>query len=219
MYKYLSGILFFLIVSTTSFAQNKPFWNEILEFRKKDSLQMPPSGGVVFVGSSSFRMWKDAEKQFSAYKVINRGFGGSNLVQANMYIKELVIQYKPAQVVIYSGENDIAEGASALETASRFATFFTNIRNQLPESNIVFVSIKSSPSRLKHKQTFDHANLLIKDFLKYYTNTTFIDIDTKMKTRDGQLRPELFLQDMLHMKPEGYEIWTKAITPYLLKNK
>ncbi|MEJ7560631.1 MAG: GDSL-type esterase/lipase family protein [Pedobacter sp.] len=217
--KLFRTIVLGLIVFTTTgaLAQNKPFWNEIQDFKKQDSTKMPAAGGIVFVGSSSLRMWKNLESFYQSYKAINRGFGGSNLQQANMYINELVFPYKPRQVVIYSGENDIAEGTSAIETLNRLATFFSNIRNRLPEANIVFISIKESPSRAKFSDATVHANRLIKEYLLNYRNTKYIDVNSKMKTADGKLRPELFLKDMLHMQPAGYEIWIKEITPHLLK--
>ncbi|WP_316746653.1 GDSL-type esterase/lipase family protein [Pedobacter gandavensis] len=211
-----------LFLLTLSFhlatAQQKPaFWKEIQEFKQQDSLAMPAKNGILFVGSSSFEKWKDLETVFKAYGAINRGFGGSTLAQANYYVADLVFPYEPRQVVIYSGENDIAmDGKSALETMNRFAAFFTNIRNKFPNVPVLYVSIKNSPSRTKFSAANEHTNLLIKDYLKHYPNTNFVDVNRKM-LRHKALRPELFLEDQLHMKPEGYEIWIKEITPYLIK--
>ncbi len=199
-------------------AQNKPeFWNEIQDFKKQDSLNGIKKGGILFVGSSSLRMWKELENVFKPYNAINRGFGGSTLAQADFYIKDLVYPYQARQIVIYSGENDIASGASALETLNRFATFFTNIRNHQPDVPVIYVSIKQSPSRVKFSSTILHANTLIKEYLGHYKATKYVDVDTPMQGAKGALRPELFLPDMLHMKKEGYDIWVKQITPYLIK--
>ncbi len=206
-------------LSTISLAQQKPaFWSDIQKFKAKDSVNAPAKGGILFVGSSSFTMWTDLEQVFKSYGAINRGFGGSNLVQANYYAKDIVFPYAARQIVIYSGENDIADGASAVEVLNRFATFFTNIRNQQPDVPVVYISIKQSPSRAKYGATFVHANALIKEFLNHYEATRFSDVDSKMHAADGKPRPELFKEDMLHMKPAGYQIWIKELAPYLLKN-
>lgn len=206
-------------LSTLGFAQQKPaFWQDIQKFKAKDSVNAPAKGGILFIGSSSFTMWTDLEQVFKSYGAINRGFGGSNLVQANYYAKDIIFPYAARQIVIYSGENDIADGASAVEVLNRFATFFTNIRNQQPGVPVIYISIKQSPSREKHGATFVHANVLIKEYLGHYNATRFIDVDSKMHTADGKLRPELFREDMLHMKPAGYQIWIKELTPYLMKN-
>ena len=209
--------MFFLTICTGAVAQNKPFWHEIQQFKKRDSVSMPAKNGIVFVGSSSLRMWKDLETTYKKYNAINRGFGGSDLASANLYVNELVIVHKPRQVVIYSGENDIANGVSADKTFERFTAFFGNIRKALPKTNITFVSIKYSPSRAKFSDTITKTNGLIKSYLAKRKNTGYIDITSKMLSSSGEMRPELFQSDMLHMKPEGYAIWTKEITPYLKK--
>ena len=220
MIKRYSFLLLFitLLTSEITFAQKKPaFWDDIQTFKRKDSVAMPAPNGILFVGSSSFTKWKDLELVFKEYKAINRGFGGSTLKQADYYIDQLVYPYQPRQVVIYSGENDIAtDQVSAVETLNRFATFFTHIRNKYPEAAVLYISMKNSPSRTKYAETINHANTLIKDYLTNYTNTNFVDVNKKMLHK-GQLRPELFLQDMLHMKQAGYDIWIKEITPYLIK--
>ncbi|WP_354332861.1 GDSL-type esterase/lipase family protein [Pedobacter sp. CG_S7] len=207
-----------VVISGKSIAQEKPiFWNDIQKFKHKDSLAMPTKAGILFVGSSSFTNWKDLESVFKDYKAINRGFGGSTLSQANYYISDLVFPYQPRQIVIYSGENDIAsDNISSLETLNRFATFFTNIRNKLPQVAILYVSIKNSPSRTKYAETITHTNTLIKNYLANYSNTNFVDVNSKM-LKNKQLRPELFLEDMLHLNADGYAIWIKEITPYLIK--
>lgn len=212
-------LLFTVLTSSISLAQDKPaFWKDIQKFKQADSIAMPPKNGIVFVGSSSFTNWKALETVFKDYKAINRGFGGSTLEQANYYIADLVYPYEPRQVVIYSGENDIAsDHTSALETLNRFATFFTNIRNKYPRAAVLYISIKNSPSRTRYAETMTHTNLLIKNYLAHYNNTHFVDVNSKMLDKNKQLRPELFLEDMLHLNPAGYAIWIKEITPYLIK--
>lgn len=218
-HKFLSPLFFilFLIASVPSFAQNKPFWNEIRQFQRQDSIAMPPKNGIVFTGSSSIRMWHDLEAVYKDYHVINRGFGGSVISQANDYIDELVLKYKPRQVVIYSGENDIASGATAEQTLANFSIFFGNIREHLPKTAIAYISMKLSPSRKKFSDEVIKANGLIKDYIAKQKNAVYIDIAAKMLDSNGEMRPELFQSDMLHMKPAGYEIWIKEITPYLKK--
>ncbi|WP_276090736.1 GDSL-type esterase/lipase family protein [Pedobacter sp. JY14-1] len=215
----LFRIFFVALVSLSApaFAQTKPFWNEIQQFRKKDSVAMPAPGGIVFTGSSSIRMWGDLETVYKDYNVINRGFGGSVIPQANEYLEDLVLKYKPRQVVIYSGENDIASGISAEQTSENFKILFSNIRNHLPKTAIAYVSMKLSPSREKFSSEVLKANGLIRDYLSKQKNAAYIDITSKMLDSNGKMRPELFREDMLHMRPAGYEIWVKAITPYLKK--
>lgn len=215
---YLFTALTFLITGFTYAQDARPFWNEIQQFQHKDSLNMPPKHGIVFLGSSSIRKWVNAEKNFKDYQVINRGFGGSTLAQASDYLDYLVFPYEPRQVVIYSGENDIAtDNVDAETTFQRCKTLITKIRERLPKVPIVFLSIKQSPSRVQFTDVVLQANNLIKAYISELPNARYLDVNAKMLNAQGGLRPELFEEDMLHMKPEGYAIWERELTPYLIK--
>ena len=179
---------------------------------------MPATHGIVFLGSSSIRKWTDAETTFKSYNVINRGFGGSTLAQAADYVNQLVFPYQPRQVVIYSGENDIAvDKISAEETLSRLQKLVTNIRTGMPNVPIVFMSIKQSPSRVEFTDVVLTANKLIKKYLKSINHAVYLDVNAKMLDSKGTTRPELFESDMLHLKPAGYAIWETALKPLLIK--
>jgi lysophospholipase L1-like esterase len=201
------------------FAQKKhAFYDEIEAFKKLDKAHPPVKNGILFIGSSSLRKWTELEKTFAAYQAINRGFGGSTLTDAIFYVNDLIDPYQPRQVVIYSGENDIAEGNVSAETVlNRFETLFNLIRQKLPLVPIAFISIKPSPSRAKFQPIVDEANHLIKKFLRQQRKTAFINVYKKMLDKKKQMRPELFVEDQLHMNEQGYAIWTKAIKPYLIK--
>lgn len=215
---FLFTAVSFLITGHTLAQDSRPFWNEIQEFQHRDSLNMPAKHGIVFLGSSSVRKWVNAEKNFKAYQVINRGFGGSTLAQASDYVDYLVFPYEPRQVVIYSGENDIAmDKVDAAETFQRCKTLITKIRDRLPNVSIVYLSIKQSPSRVQFTDVVLQANNLIKAYIDELPNAKYVDVNAKMLNEQGGLRPELFEDDMLHMKPEGYAIWEKELTPYLIK--
>lgn len=214
---FLFAICVAIVFTSCSQDSDKPFYNEIQEFKKADKQTPPPENAILFVGSSSFAMWKDVQDYFPGYPIINRGFGGSGLNDAIEYEDDIIAPYNPKQVVIYSGENDIAGNITANDVVQRFTTLFNMIRRDLPDVNIVYISIKPSPSRQKFMPVMESANARIKKFLGGQKNTAFVDIYTKMLDASGSPRPELFLDDMLHMKPAGYEIWKEAITPHLIK--
>ncbi|MEJ7779980.1 MAG: GDSL-type esterase/lipase family protein [Daejeonella sp.] len=212
-------IILLQLVGFDSIAQqNLPFYDEIEAFKKEDILNPPPKGKIVFVGSSSFRGWNNIESYFPGYTIINRGFGGSSLPDAIRYAKDIVIPYQPKQVVIYCGENDFtAEGVTAEIVFDRFTTLFEMIRNDLPKTHVLFVSIKPSPSRLKYMPEMVKANELIRRYLKNYRRTGYVDVYSKMLLEDGTPMPDIFKADKLHMTEAGYRIWQKAIEPYLKK--
>lgn len=197
-----------------------PFWDEIQAFKQQDAAQMPPRQAVLFVGSSSFRMWQNMQKMFPEQQIINRGFGGSNLLDLQYYLADIVFPYDPKQIVIYSGENDIAsDTVSAQDVLQRFDEVFTSIRQKLPEVPITFVSIKPSPSRRKYMPVMEEANALIKTYLKQKPQTSYVDVYHPMLTEDGRPRADIFIADSLHMNQNGYRIWQKAIEPHLTITK
>ncbi|TKC00145.1 GDSL-type esterase/lipase family protein [Pedobacter cryophilus] len=216
----LKNLLFLIafLCSTLAFAQQRPpFYQEIEAFKKADSVRMPVKNGILFVGSSSFTMWKDLEKTYQKYQAINRGFGGSNLANAIYYADDIIFPYQPRQIVIYSGENDIAEGATPDVTFDRFKLLFSLIRKKMPNVAISFISIKPSLSREKFMPQMLYANELIKTYLQTQTNVSFIDVYHLMLQENGKPMSDIFIKDNLHMNQKGYDIWTKTITPYLIQ--
>lgn len=218
-----SGKIFFsfflLILSQQIRAQEPAFYKDIQEFKKKDSISHPPAGAILFIGSSSFTLWKDVQTRFPEYTIVNRAFGGSSLHHLSYYIKDIVYPYAPKQVVIYCGENDLAASdiVSSETVAARFITLFYEIRDKYPGLPIAFVSMKPSPSREKLMKKMVEGNKAIEAFLKKQEQADYIDVYTPMLNKSGKPRPELFVEDMLHMNSQGYDIWQKAILPYLKK--
>lgn len=213
-------LLLSLFIFNKSFAQNyPPFYKDIEAFKKQDLVAPPQKGSILFVGSSSFTMWKDVQKDFPAYKIINRGFGGSSLTDVIRYAPTIIYLYQPKQVVIYCGENDFVSStnANADTVYTRFSQLFGMIRKEVPKAHILFVSIKPSPSRAKYMPEMQRANAMIQSFLKKQAKTGYVDVYNKMLLADGSPMPDIFLNDKLHMNRSGYEIWKQAILPYLRK--
>ncbi len=214
--------LFFLalviLVIPASLAQ--PYAKEIADFKKQDSLSFPESGQILFVGSSSFTLWKDVQQYFPQYPIINRGFGGSTLPDVTRYEADIIFPYKPKQIVIYCGENDIANDSTVTGAVvfERFKKLYDDIRLNLGKVPIVYVSMKPSPSRwhLREKQT--DGNERIRKFLrKKKRRAVFVDVWPGMLGADGKPREELYIADKLHMNAQGYIIWQKLLEPLLLK--
>lgn len=216
MTRILFFILFVLFFRVN--AQQKPaFWQEIQTFRKQDSIYPPVQNTILFLGSSSFTKWTDISNYFPGKVIINRGFGGSRLVDLNYYSDILLRSYLPKQVVVYCGENDLAadDQPSPVIVLQRFKEFYKNVRAIYPYINISYVSIKYSPSRKHLWKKIASTNSLIKKYLDKKKNAAFVDITRSMALPNKIVDNRLFLEDSLHMNSHGYQLWAKAITPYL----
>lgn len=186
----------------------------IKAFEVQDQKTPPPLAANVFVGSSSIRMWK-LDASFPSHPCLNRGFGGSQMSDSVKYAERIVIPYKPRVVVVYAGDNDLNAGKTPEVVFADYCAFRDKIHAALPETKIVFVSIKPSSSRWKLHEKALEANRLIREEIAQGRNQIFIDVWTPMLGEDGMPRPELFLKDNLHLNESGYEIWNKLVEPHL----
>jgi len=219
----------FLLISTlflgiiSSHAQTTtaiPFQDEIDVFVKNDSIQMPAANSILFVGSSSFNYWKDIRNYFPGYPIINRGFGGSSLTDIIHFNKETILKYKPKQIYIYCGENDIAASDTITPQIvfERFKTLYSIIRTHLGNKvPVMYVSIKPSVARWAMEEKFVAANTLIRNFLNMQKHTQFLDVHSAMLDSNGEVFKDIFIADKLHMNAKGYAIWQKIIAPTLVK--
>ncbi|MBA3598306.1 MAG: GDSL family lipase [Methylibium sp.] len=194
-----------------------PRWQASLDaFAAADELRAPKPGGVVFVGSSSIRLWDGLETQFSQLPVIvKRGFGGSRMLDCTQYLERLVLPYKPRLVVVYAGDNDLAEGRSPEDVLASFRGFVEGVQRQLPQTRIAYLSIKPSPLREALLPKMRATNALIERYSQSRPLLDFIDIYTPMLQADGRPRPELFAADALHLNEAGYALWQEVIASHL----
>lgn len=208
-----------LISALTVQAQDKPpFWNDVQTIKAYDQIYAPPEHPILFIGSSSIRLWVDFAKTFKDYPVLNRGIGGAVTKDINRYVEDLVFPYQPKQLVIYVGENDLLTAPDAETVFEDFKALYLHLRTKLAVTPLVYIAIKGSPSRAKYQEKALKANQLIKGYLKGEANTVFVDVYQPMLDKKGQMQPVLFKKDMLHMNAKGYQIWNKLLIPYLLKD-
>jgi lysophospholipase L1-like esterase len=184
-------------------------------FAAADSQRAPPPGGVLFVGSSSIRLW-DLEADFADLPVvIKRGLGGSKLSDCVHYLDRLVIRYRPRLVLVYAGDNDLAEGKTPSDVLRQFEAFVQGVQSALPETRIAFISIKPSPARVALLPEIRRANALVEQFAAAHPGIAYIDVYTPMLAADGSPRGELFRPDALHLNSNGYALWKSVISHYV----
>src|ERR1700730_10518048 len=138
--KFTRLFLFILLFISGEVKSQQPFWDDIQKFKKQDSINPPPQQAILFVGSSSFTKWTDVQTYFPKYPIINRGFGGSALVDVIRYANDIIFPYNPKQIVIYCGENDLASSdtVTAQLVFRRFKQLFDMIRSKMTGDNIVY---------------------------------------------------------------------------------
>jgi len=191
------------------------FESEIQKFEENDRQSPPAKDSILFVGSSSIRFWKDLDKDFPSTKVINRGFGGSQIEDSTYFADRIVIPYNPRMIVLYAGDNDLAAGKTPEKVFADYKDFVGKVRQQLPKVPIAYISIKPSLARWQLTDQIKATNTLIRSYASHNKNLVFIDVFPAMLGADGRPRPELYVKDGLHMTPEGYAVWKAIVAPYL----
>lgn len=180
-----------------------------------DASHPPAPGGVVFVGSSSIVKWTTLAADFPDHAVVNRGFGGSELADSVYYADRIVLPYRPRTVVVYAGENDIADGKTPERVRADFVAFERLVHGALPHTRIIYIGLKPSPSRWQFRAAMERTNQLVRAACAAAPRCTFVDVWSRMLDAHGQPRRDLFQPDMLHMNPAGYAIWRGLVSPLL----
>jgi len=202
------------------FAQDKDrvperFEKDIKAFEKADQANPPPADGVLFIGSSSIRMWKTLAEDFPGTTVINRGFGGSEISDQLHFFDRIVPVYKPRKIVMFCGENDVWHGKSPEQVYVDFRTFVARASEAMPGVPIGYIELKPSPARSKKWAAYQKCNGLIRAFCNDQPLLRYFDVSVDMLDDKGVPREELFVKDRLHMTPAGYKLWTERVRPWV----
>lgn len=220
-----------LLVATTAFSETKPVqapksaaaqagskWEkEIAAYEAKDKENPPKKGGIVFVGSSSIRLWKTLEEDFPNHNVINRGFGGSEVADSVEFADRIITPYEPRLVVLYAGGNDINAKKTPDQVVANFKAFVAKVRAKLPDTEIAYISVAGNPKRWAQVEQVKEVNRRIEEITKQEKNMKFINVFPAMMQEDGTPKPDIFVADNLHMNPKGYAIWKEVVLPFLGK--
>lgn len=188
---------------------------DIQAFEAADKKSPPPPGAVLFIGASTIRLWKTLAQDFPEHKVINRGFGGSQIADSAYYADRIVIPYKPRLIVLRAGGNDINAGKTPEQVFEDFKAFVEKVHAKLPGTRIAFISNNPSPARWSQVEKQKKANQLIKDYIASHKDLDYIDVFDAMLGADNKPREELFVKDGLHCSPKGYKLWTSIVRPHL----
>lgn len=221
-YRSVCLVLVILFSTLLVQAQNTPiadppparFQSEIERFRDWDAKNSFPDSAVLFVGSSSIRMWK-THLAFPRYPVINRGFGGAHISDVLFYYQDVIGKYRPRLIVLYAGDNDIAAGKAVEQVWKDFLKLEGRVRRDLPQTAVIFISIKPSLSRLTAWEKMNRVNERVRDFCDNHLRRFYLDVATPMLNAAGQPAGELFIEDGLHLNRNGYALWQSLLEALL----
>lgn len=193
------------------------FEKDIRAFEAVDRYNMPKSGGLVAVGSSSIRNWFTINHDLNHKNIIRRGFGGSKTDDVLFYLDRIVLPYSPTKIIYYAGENDIYRETPLNKTVSSAKQFIEKVHNKLPDTKIYIVSIKATVQKIKLLDKVKELNREYKALSDKYGFVEYIDVHSKMFDSKGELMKDIFQSDNSHINQKGYQIWSKEINRVINK--
>jgi len=188
---------------------------EITTFEQTDRTNPPAKGGVLFIGSSTIRMWDTLEKDFPNHHVINRGFGGSEIMDSTFFAERIIFPYEPKMIFLRAGGNDIHAGKSPEEVFANFKAFADKIHAKLPKTQIVYISQCPTPARWPERDAYKTLNTLVQQYLSKKPYLKYLELYEMTITTDGQPRTEIFIADKQHFNAEGYKLLADRVRPLM----
>lgn len=222
--KYFSFVITLLIaagIAENSSSQDVKYpdperYSRVIQrFEDWDSKNSYPQNSVLFVGSSSVRRWPTANAFGQEFPVLNRGFGGSYMADSVYHANALILQYKPAVVVVYAGDNDVWNGIPAELIYQDFVQLAQAIHTTLPRTEVVCLAVKPSQRRWSVWSEMQEVNRRLSEFASEQDSITFVDVANPLLGENGLPDPALFVDDELHLSQAGYKKWNSILTPVL----
>jgi len=220
MKRIIAGLLIALLTLAAQAADTKHVdrWEkEIAAFEAADHIHPPQTNAILFIGSSGIRMWATLAKDFPDHRVLNRGFGGSMIMDSTRFAERIVFPYKPKMIVLRAGTNDLTAGRTADQVIADFQAFVAKVREQLPATDILYVGMNPTPARWKQHAREVAVNTAIAAFAKTAPHVQYLDTNDHYLDANGQPRADLIAADGLHFNAAGYKTLTALICPYLPK--
>ena len=213
----VAGGALYLYLSFGCASEASCWEGEITAFERRDREAKPAPGAVLFVGSSSIRLWRTLEADLAPVRVLNRGFGGAHMDHVVAFAPRIVTPYAPAVIAVYAGDNDIGFGKTPARVVADFERFVALVRDSGSRAPIFFLAIK--PSRLRWDRWPDmaEANRRIAALASADASLHYVDVATPMldaRAPDDDTGPppsDLFLFDGLHLSSQGYALWTRVV--------
>jgi glycerophosphoryl diester phosphodiesterase len=192
---------------------------DIQKFEELDKTESYPDNSILFMGSSSIRLWSTLEKDMAPYPAINRGFGGSRLSDFTVYTDRIVSPHPCSAIVVFIA-NDITGGEndkSPEEVADLFSYMLKTIRKTHPSTPVFWIAVTPSMLRWKVWPVIQEAGKLIEERCRKVENTFYVKTDFAFLGESGAPKEELFRSDKLHLNEKGYEVWSKILKNEIMK--
>lgn len=210
-FAWVALLMLLVPVNAAELTSTNRFEPEVLKFEALDRRIPPPPRPILFVGSSSIRLWTNLPTSIQEQPVLNRAFGGSRFKDLLRFFNRVVLPYGPSVLVVYEGDNDLAEGQTPAEIAQDLAVFLDRAETELRATSVVLLTVKPSPSRRHLLETQSEFNRRLKTLAAPRQRVRVVDVTSPLLDSRGEPDPRFFAADQLHLNALGYEAWRKPV--------
>ncbi len=187
--------------------------SEIAKLEQRDRTEVDPKDPILFIGSSSIRLWKTLADDMAPRTVINRGYGGAKFSDLAVFVDRIINAHKFKALVIFVA-NDIVgkeDDKSPEEVVRLFKYIVGQVRETHTTEPIFLIAITPTPSRFKAWPEIQKANAALKKTCDADPSLHFIATEKQYLDPEGEPIPAYFVKDMLHQNEEGYKLWSSIV--------
>ena len=203
------------------------FENEILNLEQLDLTKIADKSNLLFIGSSSIRLWNNIENDMHPYKPVKRGYGGAHYYDLIHFTERLITNHSPKAILIFvandiTGSNDIFKTNNDLspkEVKKLFKYCYKSIRKIHKQVPVFVIETTPTPSRWDVWDKISEANDLINSYCESKLNLHFITTRDKFINDNGLPIKSFFISDELHLNNKGYNLWSEIIKEKLIEIK
>lgn len=188
---------------------------EVAAYEARDIANPPPKGGLLFAGSSTIRMWTTLAADFPGLPVVNRGFGGTEIVDSSHFAGRLIFPHAPKAIYLRAGTNDIANGKTPAQVLADYKDFVALIHARLPDTRIYFIASCPTIARLSDTAATRELNIMVKGYARWKRRVHYIEAWTVSLDASGRVSAEFLAADKLHLNAAGYRRLAECVRPHL----
>lgn len=194
-------------------AAEKRWSGAIEELETLDQTEQHPDDAVLFVGSSSVRLWESIESDMAPFPVIRRGYGGAKFSDLAVFAQRLITPHRYAAMVVFVA-NDVTGRSTdiTVDEVERLARHVVQVSKQHQhESPVLLVEITPTASRLVAWPKIRRVNDRLREIALSTPNVYFVETADYYIDASGKPVDEYFKSDRLHQTQAGYAIWGSLI--------
>lgn len=161
-----------------------------------------------FIGSSSMARWSTLERDMQPWRAQNRGIEAATYPEILRHFSN-EREAAPQAIILYAGENDLAEGMPLRAVVGHLASFLDRRRALFGDVPVFLLSMKPSPKRKAIWGVQQQYNAAAQVLASRDSSIHYVDISGPLIRAAADA--DIYRPDRVHMNPKGYVVWADTV--------